>query len=348
MGYLREFSFVHRTMKHLKLFLIFCFLGFPVPVMAQSQKFDVDDSSIYSVTWENDFYSQTDRHYTNGVRFAYLPPETKIPALIEESAQKFPLFDPSGRKRLTYALGQNMYTPQDITRINPDPTDRPYAGWLYGTVGMVSDTGRRYDNIELTLGVVGPASGAEHVQRLIHDIGRGIGARDPRGWKYQLKNEPGIILSYERKWRSIYQFSPFGMAVDLTPYAGVNLGNIYTNASAGAIVRLGDDLPADYGPPLIRPSMSGSDYFLPSRDFSWYLFAGFGGRAVARNIFLDGNSFTDSRSVDHEDFVGDIQMGLAVTYHDVRIGYTHVLRSKEFEGQRSGDSFGAVSVTARF
>lgn len=67
------------------------------------------------------------------------------------------------------------------------------------------------------------------------------------------------------------------------------------------MLRLGQRLPLDYGPPRIQPSLPGSGFFVPPQDrFGWYLFAGVEGRAVARNIFLDGNTFRDSRSVDKE------------------------------------------------
>ena len=67
-----------------------------------------------------------------------------------------------------------------------------------------------------------------------------------------------------------------------------------TYLEVGATLRIGNDLPNDYGAPRIRPSLPGSNFFLPRDNFGWYLFAGAGGRAVAYNIFLDGN--TDGNS----------------------------------------------------
>ena len=65
-----------------------------------------------------------------------------------------------------YALGQSMFTPEDKTRANPDPKDRPYAGFLYGTMGLATVKGDHVDNLGLTLGVVGPLSFAEQTQKL--------------------------------------------------------------------------------------------------------------------------------------------------------------------------------------
>lgn len=52
------------------------------------------------------------------------------------------------------------------------------------------------------------------------------------------------------------------------------------------------------------------------------MFVGAEGRAVGRNIFLDGNSFKDSPAVDKKPFVTDAIAGVAFTYSKVRLSYT--------------------------
>lgn len=304
-----------------------------------------DHEGIFTASLENDIFSGEDDNYTNGVRVAFLSAENNIPRWLERGSNALPFFAREGHKRWHFALGQSMFTPRDIARSDLQINDRPYAGWLYGSVGLISDTGYRLDNLQFTLGVVGPASLADETQRFVHNV---IGSIDPQGWHHQLRNEPGVMMTYERKWRGIYEFSPFGWGVDITPSVGGSLGNVYTHAAAGAVVRLGYDLPSDYGPPLIRPNLPGSDFFIPTKKFGWYLFAGVEGRAVAHNIFLDGNTFRNSHSVDKYPLVGGLQGGIAFTYDDMRFAYTHILRTKEFHGQREKDEFGAITVSFRF
>ncbi len=298
-----------------------------------------------SLVFENDLFYDEDRHYTNGVRAAWLSRPDTTPRWALRAARWFPLFPDGGSVRTGYALGQNMYTPTDITLEDPPDDDRPYAGWLYGSIGLIAETGRRLDQLELTLGIVGPASLAEHTQKLVHEI---TGSDEPRGWDTQLKNEPGIVLTYQRSWRGYVSESVAGFAFDVTPHAGGAIGNVFTYANAGLTLRFGRRLPLDYGPPRIQPSLPGSGFFVPRDGFGWYLFAGVEGRAVARNIFLDGNTFRDSRSVDKEPLVGDLQFGIAFSWGDIRLSYTHVLRTREFEGQDGGDEFGAFSLSVRF
>lgn len=304
-----------------------------------------DDNGIITIAWENDRWAGSDHHYTNGMRLSYLSAETSIPRWLDTAADSLPFFADHGRKRYAFGIGQNMYTPEDITLRGLQRTDRPYAGWLYGTIGMTSDTGHRLDNLELSLGIVGQSALGEPVQEFVHDVTH---SPDPQGWDNQLKDEAAIMLSYERKWRGLYEFSPFGVGVDITPHLGGSVGNVFTQAVTGATVRLGFDLPADYGPPRIRPSLPGSDFFVPTQQLGGYLFAGVEGRAVARNIFLDGNTFKDSHSVDKEPLVGAFQFGFAITYQSVRFGYTHVFMTEEFETQSAGDQFGALTLSARF
>lgn len=306
---------------------------------------DETEPGTLSLVFENDLFYDTDRNYTNGVRASWLSGPDGTPDWALGAARWFPLFPEGGSVRTSYAVGQNMYTPDDVALRNPPRDDRPYAGWLYGSVGLIAETGRRLDQLELTLGVVGPASLAEQTQTLIHEI---TDSQEPRGWDTQLKNEPGVVLTYQRSWRGFVSESVSGFGFDATPHAGGTLGNVFTYANAGVMLRFGQRLPLDYGPPRIQPSLPDSGFFVPQDGFGWYLFAGVEGRAVARNIFLDGNTFRDSRSVDKEPLVGDLQFGIALTWRNVRLSYTHVLRTREFETQDEADEFGAFSLTMRF
>ncbi|MCG2633451.1 MAG: lipid A deacylase LpxR family protein [Gammaproteobacteria bacterium] len=312
------------------------------PVQADAGR---DDKGVFSLAVENDLFADVDSHYTHGTRLSWLSPERDLPPWMARWSDRMPLFAEGGVNRFSFVFGQNIFTPDDITRPELIADDRPYAGWLYGSVGVISDTGTRLDNLELTLGMVGPAALARHSQRIVHDI---VDADDPKGWDNQLANEPGIVLTYERKWRSLLVLGGDGLATDFTPHVGGSLGNIFTHLSLGMTGRIGFDLPADYGPPRIRPSLPGSDFFHPTRGLGGYLFAGFEGRFVARNLFLDGNTFQSSHHVKRKPLVGDFQLGAAIIWREVRLAYTHIFRSREFDGQQNYDQFGAVTVSLRF
>lgn len=340
-------------------------IAWPVAAAAASPA----EHGVLSVQVENDLFGGgTDRHYTNGIRASYLTPARRCAAdngcnhgFMERAASILPFFDPGEEMRRSYSIGQNMYTPSDITIPDLMPDDRPYAGWLYAGFGLVGKNsyttrpGRKYnriDNLELNIGVVGPASGASFVHKRWHDW---FNFTTPRGWHNQLRNEPGVVLFYERIWQFILRPMPESdLELDFSPSVGAALGNVYTHGAAGLRLRVGANLPDDYGPPRIRPSLSGSDYFVPKeRKLGVYVFAAAEGRAVAQNIFLDGNTFRDSHSVDKKHFVGDLQLGAAVvTPHrgflpPTRLSYTYIFRSREFAGQDRGDRYGSINLSVQ-
>jgi lipid A 3-O-deacylase len=237
-----------------------------------------------------------------------------------------------------------MFTSSHIELKDPPPGERPYAGWLYGSVGLGAVSGRRLDEFSLTIGIIGRASLAEQVQNVIHEV---TGARIPRGWDTQLEDEIGFVVTRQRSWRGADLAAHARRQLDLTPHLGIALGTVLTYANAGVTMRYGKDLPNDYGPPRIQAGLPASGYFSQPANFGWYLFAGIEARAVARNIFLDGNTFHESRSVEKERLIGDLQFGVVFDWPGVRLSYTHVLRTREFENQDTDDQFGALSVSVK-
>jgi hypothetical protein len=154
---------------------------------------------------------------------------------------------------------------------------------------------------------------------------------------------------FERKWPAIWDMAPLGLQADLVPHIGLALGNIHTYGAGVLTIRLGDDLRGDYGARRIRPSLPGSYFFVQRESgFGWYLFAGFEGCAVARNIFLDGNTFGDSHSVKKKYFVRGLQGGVAFILGSTWLTFTHVYRTKKFENQRRADRYAGLSLSVQF
>jgi len=299
-------------------------------------------SGQLSIVLENDVFFRTDQHYTNGVALAWVPAGTSAPDWITRIAHWIPWFPEDGINRHGYMFGQNMYTPHDLTLVNPPLEDRPYAGWLYGTAGVAAEADHQFDLFAITVGVVGPASYAEQTQKFIHKL---VNTDDPQGWDTQLRNELGINASYQHSWRELVAINFMGLGFDVTPHIGGALGNVYTYADAGFTIRYGKNLPRDYGPPRVQPGVLGSIFFDPTGRIAWYLFGSLEERAVARNIFLDGNTFKDSRSVKKEPFITDLQWGFVLTWHDYRLSLTDVFRTPEYEGQKSRDHFGSICLS---
>lgn len=315
-----------------------------------------DEAWTGSIVEEDDFWApdNRDRHYTHGIRFSATSGDVHDPgwnAPFEWLASGLPVFgggsDPDVVRRYNLVFGQNIYTPENGGLNNPDPHDRPYAGWLYGGVGLMQDShGDEFEELDLKLGAVGPGSMANETQTKFHLL---INVATFRGWHAQLHDEPALDLFYTRKWRiwrPIDGDRDWGW--DVIPEASARVGNVYDYLAGGGMIRLGRNLRVDYGPPHVDLN-TGSDYIDPDRadvgGVGFYAFAGAEGRAIARNIFLDGNSFKASPSVDRLPLVGDIESGLAGTWGHWRLAYTYVYRSEEFEHQHAPDHYGSLNLT---
>jgi len=337
-------------MSFLKSFIAFfpvlCYLMWPALSLADGP------DRVISIQFENDFFGGgTDRHFSHGTHIEYY---TGPVHFIAKWADKLPWYDPRNEMdapedalegRASISMGQNIYTPENTFTENPVPNQRPYAGWLYMGFGLMANQGsNRYDKIKLEIGIIGPASLAEDVQTFWHSL---FGLHVPEGWDHQLENELGVVLYYEQAYRIHPPGKLFTLEYDLVPHIGGSLGNVFTYGSAGYTIRLGRGLEKDFGPPRIQPSLPGGGYFSKSA-LNWYLFAGMQGRVVLRNIFLDGNTFTESLSVKKKHLVGDFQAGITFQWERVSISYTQIIRTKQFEGQDSNDVFGSLSISYLF
>lgn len=311
-----------------------------------SERAPGDHYGTFSFTYENDLLAGTDRYYTSGFQFAWRSSSYDPPAWLAAATRGDGIIFPEGgTPRWGLAFGQNIFTPADTQRRNPDPADRPYAGWLYGSITLASYTATSYGSLELQLGVVGPAALGEQVQNNVHDL---LNIDRALGWNYQIKDEPGANLILTRQWR--FNTDPIwdDVAVGIVPTLTASLGNVQTFGAAGFMVRIGNELQADFGPPRMRPSVSGSAFYQPDGRWGWYAFAGVEGRAVAQDISLDGNTWRDSRSVDKESFVGDASLGFALILPFARLTMTYTARSREFQTQRETAQYGSASLSFRF
>lgn len=315
------------------------------------------NAGVFTIYFENDYFTGTDQDYTNGAKLSWLSGD------LTEWGQSgwrrgflnaLPFVNrPETQKNFGFSVGQQIYTPQDQQANPPDPDDRPYAGWSYAEISFVSKTATRADIISIQAGIVGPSSGAEKVQTEVHEW---LDESVPAGWDHQLEDEFGLNLIYERRYRLAARTLGDSLGFDFIPHGGFSLGNVQTYANLGGTARLGFNLPSDFGVGVARGASVGASPIddldprvAPDRDVSLFLFAGADGRAVGRDIFLDGNTWKDSASVDSETFVADIFAGVGLIAGRWQLTATVVHRTKEFETQpEPWTRFGSVSLSVAF
>lgn len=306
------------------------------------------NAEVFTFKIENDaFPSGDDDHYTNGVEGAWTF-KTDPEHWTRVMARAVPSWQPENLSGyVTYRIGHQMFTPEDIEQDELQIDDRPYAGLIFGGVTLYAEEQsvghRSTSTLTLDLGLVGPATGGERLQRGVHEI---IDSPIPRGWSHQLNNEPFANLGYAKRWWHQRQLG--GMELEFGPSYGGAVGNLYTYLSAGAGLRWGHNVPQILNHASIGPPSSGAPLFLATGDFSWVAYGNIEGRYMAHNMLLDGNTFRDSHSVDRKHLVADVQVGLAFLWDRWQLTIANVWQSREFQEQSNHGRFGAISISTQY
>ena len=306
--------------------------------LKQDESWRLERTNIY---FDNDVFISTDNQYTAGAKISnvYFMPE------VNNDLLKIPfVYDVNKAHFISLALAQQMYTPNDLTRSDLIVDDRPYAGWLYVELGLHQSSKSELDSFLVQVGIVGKYSGAEYVQKTIHGA---VGSQKAEGWDNQLHNELGVNLIYQHKWRYVPD-TFLGMDSNIIPFVGASLGNVKTKASAGVLARFGWNPSKDFGSSSIdiggKNGIPVRTNCLCSAYEPWSFTFNFSasGDGVAHDIFLDGNTFAKSHSVEKENFIGYVSYGFTARYKHVSLDYIVSYSTEHFTKENSGHKFGTI------
>lgn len=292
------------------------FTEFPPMILLSREHF-------LKISIDNDIIDYTDRFYTNGIRIDLISP-----FLAGNPVGKILVpYWGSGRNYYGLSIVQNLYTPSTTKTGGILYGDRPYAAFLYlGSFKITNDPVKRFRlSSELDLGIIGPYSFGEWVQRSFHKTVPSN--NEPLGWEYQVKND--LVLNYqvtfdkgvfERKWASLNLVS------------SATLGTLYTNISGGFYIRSGWMNPYFANLGIARPYRLRLNHLHKAQC---YFFLKGSGKLVGYDATLEGGLLNRTSvytipASNLSRLVFQTSLGLTITYGGFQIEAEQFFLSPEF------------------
>lgn len=109
----------------------------------------------------NDKFVFLDRYYTSGLHITYRKTLKQSLLFLKKADNKL---------QLNVTIGNETYTPKNLTSFNTRDFDRPYAGWLYGKleIGRIKQKSALF--VALESGITGEESLSGKLQIKIHEL----------------------------------------------------------------------------------------------------------------------------------------------------------------------------------
>lgn len=198
----------------------------------------IDNTAIYRNTgakrylrlhYENDYFSTTDKYYTQGINLEFVHPVLKKLPIV-----KLLVHPVTNINKYGISAEHLGYTPTSISSPEILKGDRPFASCLMLKAFAISQDSVHQNRISsvISAGVIGPGAGGAEFQSAIH---RWIDDTKPVGWKNQIQND--LILNYELAYEK--SFLTYKSNILLTGKSGLRAGTLSNKISTGLALMAG-------------------------------------------------------------------------------------------------------------
>lgn len=203
--------------------------------LAAASTVDSDDSAAllrdgrqFRFRYANDLFAARDRYFTQGFGF-----ELFHPAVARSPLTRALLALPEAERFHGARFRHAGFTPTSLFSDAIRRGDRPFASYLFFGQVLVSRDERRGVTLTsgLDAGLIGQGAGGEWIQTGLHGA---LGNLLPQGWGNQIRND--LVLDYYARLEKTLGAAEFA---DAGAFADATLGTLYTNASAGLMLRAG-------------------------------------------------------------------------------------------------------------
>ena len=349
------------------LVLVSLLLAVP-PVTAEERRTGFGDWNN-SFTWENDKPFESDRFYTNGIRYTMSVPREEAPVWADDlftDLESFLLPDwprrPTDEETIGFGFRHILLSPSGPTVSGVDLEDHPYDAWFglsafrHRDSFLTREELYPFEALRTTFGVgfgiIGSGAGGRVIQNNYHDL---IGA-DDLIWDVQSRTEPTLMGTFAGAWRTRSLCMTELLCMDAIGRGGVSVGTPQTQVHSTFQVRLGVHLPKTFGTDVIDLVASssvpggayeGRDAYDGEIPVGFHVFAGAEGRWLPIDIFLDGTVFRgerDGTTRPRPRLVADRFVGASLDLWRVSMLVTFVERTKTFDAQDVPHRFGSFQL----
>jgi lipid A 3-O-deacylase len=318
----------------LKLKLLQFFILFASVLFSQTDTSTVKtkQENYIRFNYENDFFNETDRYYTQGIQLSFIHP------IVRYSPFSRTLF--SLKNAVNYFgihAQQDCFTPKSIRIDTIMFGERPYTGTIFisHTLNSIRKEKKLQLQTQLDFGGIGKCARCEDEQKAIH---KGLDNIAPLSWEYQLAND--FVINYRAKLeKGIIYKKHFELMLN----GNARAGTLYTDLGAGLNARIGF-----FDPYFNNLGLSKDP---ESRKFKVYSIIKANARLVGYNATLQGGIFSkDIYVIDADNverFVFDGTAAVVVAFKRFSITYTRTYITQEYyTGVDHG--WGGLYFTAAF
>ncbi len=270
-----------KTIQFLFLLSIFGYLG-------NAQKINEQ----FELKIENDKFLLVDRYYTGGHFLSYR--KSISTHFIFKKKQDNTVL-------LNYKIGNEIYTPKNLSSFNTDDFDRPFAGWLFGSfeVGTIDESSAKFLTFET--GITGNESLSGDLQVWFHEV---LGLDNFTSWEEEIEFKWLFNFKYQylRNWnlneRNTLQYEFFPAVGTKDIFLENNIHYFFGNYNE-----------------LKNSSRLGSIDATSTKEFYGLISAGY--RYVAHNTLIQGSIFKE-----------DVLFTTDISHHIFKLKFGAVYKTK--------------------
>ncbi|QWX84903.1 lipid A deacylase LpxR family protein [Cellulophaga sp. HaHaR_3_176] len=295
-----------------------------LPNILISQKIDnltsfreIKSDSYFRFSYENDFFSATDRDYTQGYSLEF----------VNSKLEKNPinhLFFNLDKSNYKYGISIEHigFTPNNYVSSEIQFGDRPFSSAIMLKSFNIAIDSIRKRRIAQTfsLGLIGPGAFGKEMQVEIHKV---TGNKIPGGWDNQIKND--LVINYKVDYEK--QLIRYTDLFALQANSSMQLGTLFSNASVGFNTQIG----------IINSPFTLNK---PEKAFRLYAYAQPIVKVVGYDATLQGGVFNKESvynisSGSIERFTAQFNYGIVIKTKTLYFEYSKSFITKEFNSGNS-------------